>query len=81
LKQLKKQKYIDIQKINVTVTQKPGNDLLLSSSRKHFIKAVLRMTATVETYLKKIKKRKATQPSLLSQYPKVYSPYVVSSTK
>ena len=78
LETLKKQKYIDIQKNNVTVTQKGTilcqavEDTLLSSPE---------MTAKWETYLKKIKNEEGTQQAFLTNIEKFIQHTLVSSTE
>ena len=78
LETLKKQKYIDVQKNNVTVTQKGTilcqavEDTLLSSPE---------MTAKWETYLKKIKNEEGTQQAFLANIEKFIQHTLVSSTE
>ena len=78
LETLKKQKYIDVQKNNVTVTQKGTilcqavEDTLLSSPE---------MTAKWETYLKKIKNEEGTQQAFLANIEKFIQHILVSSTE
>lgn len=78
LETLKKQHYIEIQKNNVTVTQKGtilcqavGNTLLSSPE----------MTAKWETYLKKIKKEEGTQQAFLDNIQKFIHHTLESSTQ
>ncbi|WP_034552094.1 type IA DNA topoisomerase [Carnobacterium funditum] len=78
LETLKKQKYIDIQKNNVTVTQK---GTILCQAVENTLLSSPEMTAKWETYLKKIKNEEGTQQAFLANIQKFIHHTLVSSTE
>jgi len=78
LETLKKQHYIEIQKNNVTVTQK---GMILCQAVGNTLLSSPEMTAKWETYLKKIKKEEGTQQAFLDNIQKFIHHTLESSTQ
>ncbi len=78
LETLKKQHYIEIQKNNVTVTQK---GTILCQAVENTLLSSPEMTAKWETYLKKIKKEEGTQQAFLENIQKFIDHTLASSAQ